>query len=254
MSSPDVIAAVMGFKSKSAPVALVSPRPSISPPQCGACLFKAHCLPADLEGDLLADFERSVTRQRYPLKSGHVLVRQGDSMDALYALRVGSLKVFIDEPDGTERILGFRFPGTVIGLAEPERGEWTRTFVALENTWLCRIPIHAIGDPARRQLIRLMSDQLRREYNSHLTLAFNSGAKKVVSFLIDMSSSFEARGLSANRFHLPMNYIDIANYLGMRHESVSRALSKLQELGLLNKRGRYIDIPDLQALRGFKND
>ncbi|MDA3919110.1 MAG: helix-turn-helix domain-containing protein [Salinisphaera sp.] len=222
---------------------------------CYNCLFKPHCLPAEIDGERLTRFARGVLRSRRPVKAGDVLVRQGDAMNALYTLRAGSLKAVFDEANGYERVLGFRFPGAVIGLAEPGNAVWTRTFIALEDTWLCHIPLPVIGDDAlQRQLIRLVSERLRSEYETHLMLAVNDGSRKVMTFIVEMSARFAERGLSAHRFHLPMHYMDIASYLGMRHESVSRTLTKLQDRGLLHRKGRHIVIPDLDALRRFKDD
>lgn len=228
-------------------------RPGMAPvashADCTACIFKPRCLPAELSGEPLGHFQRSVLRQTRPLKAGQVLAHQGDAMDALYFLRVGALKAVINEANGDEHVVGFRFPGTVIGLAEPEAQRWARSFLALEDTWLCRIPLASIEDVLHRQLVRLMSERLRQEYAYHLTLAFKSGARKLAAFFMEISDSFHARGLSAQRFHLPMSYIDVASYLGMRHESVSRTLAKLQESGLLTKQGRFIQIPDLERFR-----
>lgn len=221
----------------------------VSHAECGACIFKPRCLPAELDGESLDHFQRSVLRQARPLKAGQVLAHQGDNMDALYFLRVGSLKGVINEANGDEHVVGFRFPGSVIGLAEPEEQRWARTFVALEDTWLCRIPLASIDDALRRQLVKLMSERLRQEYAYHLTLAFKSGARKLAAFFMEISDGFRARGLSAQRFHLPMSYIEVASYLGMRHESVSRTLTQLQDSGLLVKQGKFIQIPDLDQFR-----
>lgn len=217
--------------------------------RCHACPIKPGCLPADLDSRQLTSFEYRALRLRRPLRAGQTLVRQGDAVEALYTIRVGSLKALIDEPNGTERIVGFHFPGTVIGLAEPEQRYWLRTFIALEDTWLCRIPLKVLDDAMRRRLIALMSERLQQAYRMHLTLACRSGPKRMAAFLLELSADFGARGLSASRFHLPMNYTDISNYLGMRHESVCRILGSMQELGLLSKSGKNIRILDMQALQ-----
>lgn len=220
-------------------------RPQLS---CTTCLFKSRCLPATLEGKELLRFERLIQHLHRPLRAGQLLVRQGDAMEALFALRVGSLKAIINLSDGSEHIMGFRFPGTVIGTAEPEQMKWSRTFVALEDTWLCRIPLSALNS-VRTQLIKLMSERLRIEYYSHLTLAYKHGDRKLAAFLLDISDTFRKRGLSPQRFYLPMSYIDIANFLCMRHESVSRTMTILQKNGLVEKQNKMIRIPNLEALR-----
>lgn len=222
--------------------------------KCRACIFKPDCLPADLEGTRLSSFEHQIWRYSRPVKAGQILVHQGDVIDSLYALRVGSLKAYIDEADGTERVMAFRFPGAIIGLAEPYQKQWARSFAALEDSWLCRIPLNAMNDALQRQLIRLMSDCLRREYESHLTLAMNSGSRRVISFLLELSAIFKALGQSPVHLRLPMTYLDAASHLGMRHESLSRTLSQLQKQGLIRKSGKEIYIDDLPGLNRLKND
>lgn len=218
---------------------------------CGACLFKPHCLPAGLDGHALAGFERAVERWRRPLAAGQVLVRQGDAKNALYALRIGALKAVIDSADGNERVLAFYFPGAVIGLPEPDLDAWARTLIALEDTWICRIPLHSLDDVVFRQLVKLMSQSLRHEYQFHLTLTSRTGADKLALFLLEISESRRRRHLSDHRFQLPMSYMDVASYLGMRHESLSRSLAELQRRGLLTHDRRLVHIRDLRALQSF---
>lgn len=254
MSIPRMTAAGDRVSDSARPPARYTGQVTTAHGKCGACIFKPGCLPADLEGTRLSSFEHQIWRYSRPVKAGQILVHQGDVIDSLYALRVGSLKAYIDEADGTERVMAFRFPGAIIGLAEPYQKQWSRSFAALEDSWLCRIPLNAINDALQRQLIRLMSDCLRREYESHLTLALNSGSRRVISFLLELSAIFRALGQSPVHLRLPMIYLDTASYLGMRHESLSRTLSQLQRQGLIRKSGKEIHIDDLPGLERLKND
>lgn len=107
------------------------------------------CLPAKLEGNALAAFEREISRALQPVKAGEALVRRGDAMHALYALHVGVLNANAQHADaeGTEQVVGFRFPGRVIGLAKTSLDRWVCTIVALEDSWVCRIPMRLLdGD------------------------------------------------------------------------------------------------------------
>ncbi|HYW75744.1 MAG TPA: Crp/Fnr family transcriptional regulator [Gammaproteobacteria bacterium] len=224
---------------------------SSSRPKCTSCLFKPQCLPAGLDGEALLAFERALSRQAHPVRAGQAVVRQGDAVRALYALRVGVLKATILTDDGGERVAGFRSPGTVIGLAEPQGGHWTRTFVALRDSWLCHIPLESLNEAVERQLVKLMAERLRREYDCQLALAFKDRAGKLADFLLDISESQRRQRLSPHHFTLAMPYADIASYLGMRGESVCRALADLRRRGLIEYRGRRFAIPSLEALRAI---
>jgi len=219
---------------------------------CRACFSRSRCLPAELDGEDLANFERSVWRVPRPLKTGRTLVRQGNAVEGLYALRVGSVKAVVDGPRGTERVVDFRFPGAIIGLAQLDEARWQCSYIALEDCWLCHIPLHALTDTLRHQVVKIMSAALRQGYESHLTLAFKNNMQKVASFLVAISDNCRRRELAPHRFNLPMQYKDIASYLGMRHETVSRTLAKLQQLGLIERSGNRIHILDLGALRGVR--
>ena len=176
-------------------------RLSAGPGGCRSCAFKPRCLPAELEGEALEHFERAVSRSTRPLKKGQVLMRQGDALHALHALRVGALKAVIQAPDASERVVAFRLPGQVIGLAEAGADRWARTLMALEDSWLCHVPRESLDmDGLGPQLLRLISARLRREYQSHLALASMTAAGRVANFLLDISESQRRRGLAPDRF------------------------------------------------------
>lgn len=216
---------------------------------CTSCIFRTRCLPADLSDAELARFEFKIG-QPYLIRAGHSVVRQGDTQHLMYAVRAGSLKAIAHDVDGTERILAFRFPGTIACMADFYEANWAHafTFVTLENSWLCPIPLHSIDETLRPQLINLMSDRLRREYQSHLVLATYSGPRKVAWFLLELSTWLPLLGRSATDIHLPMSYMDMASYLGMRHESLSRTLTQLQKSGVIYKSGKVLRIMDFEAL------
>lgn len=217
--------------------------------RCHACAFKPRCLPAALDGEALTAFEEIVTRQARLLKAGQVLVRQGERMCDVYAVRVGSLKAVDNSTAGEGRVMSFHFPGSIIGLANLEYKEWTQTVVALEDTALCRIPVTALSAAVQHQLIRLISQSLQREYARHLLLANKGSAVKVATFLLEIGANRELRNLVAARFTLPMPQFDVANYLGMRNESFSRGFTALKHRGLVERRSNQIHLLDIPALR-----
>lgn len=170
-------------------------------------------------------------------------------MHSLYIPRTGSLKATITQPDGTERVLGFFSPGDTIGLAELDQKAWTHTFIALEDTWGCEIPVGALDDSLMYRIIRLMGSRLQEEYAAHQTLAMKTGPGRVASFLLQMSAQIKPREQVTRQLHLPMPYSDIADYLGMRSESLSRILNKFLKQRIILKSRRFIDLIDIDSLR-----
>jgi CRP/FNR family transcriptional regulator len=73
--------------------------------------------------------------------------------------------------------------------------------------------------------------------------------ERLAMFLINISQRFKARGLSETRFQLPMSRHDIANYLGMAPETISRQFKKLQDQGLVSIQNRDLIINDTVSLR-----
>ena len=215
---------------------------------CLDCSHKPYCLPADLQGESLRAFDAVVWRQPYPVRPGQVLVREGEAVRSLYYLRVGMLKSVIVDADGCEQVTGIRYPGTVIGLAESDYRRWTRTFVALEETWVCRIPLQALGEPLRPQLIRLMGERLRREREYRHLRSLRSGPRKLIAFLLELSRHAAEQGRPADTLRLPMGYRDLASYLNMNPGAVAAGLRQLQELGLVHKRGKLMHIRSMDAL------
>lgn len=219
-------------------------------PRCSVCLQRSYCLPAELEGTALAEFERSVTHFKL-LTAEQSLVRAGELFQGLYALRSGSLKALNSDAGGEDRVLGYYLPGAVLGLAAQAHGSWSSTLVALEDAQVCRIPLRALDQGLGRRLTELIGKRLRAEYEFHMSLASRSSARRLAALLIKLSDYFRARGLSAVRFNLPMTHKDTASYLVMRQESLSRGFRALRKHGWVRCYGRRVEIADLESLRNF---
>lgn len=217
--------------------------------QCAICVFRPHCLPAQLADKDLAHFESQVRGQSHPVRSGQKVVREGDKVDSLYAIRKGSLKAVVNDANGATRIGHFHFPGSIAGLSELYQSRWSHTLIALDETWLCSIPHISINDTLRRNLVSLLAQRLHSQYQSHVALTPKNGSRKVAWFLIEFNALFASLGRSTEYFHLPMHYMDLADYLGMRHESVSRTLTQLQQAEVIYKSGKTLCILDVEALR-----
>ncbi|HYW75936.1 MAG TPA: Crp/Fnr family transcriptional regulator [Gammaproteobacteria bacterium] len=213
--------------------------------RCSACPQRAHCLPAQLEGTALAEFERAVIHLPTLFK-GRTLVSEGEPFQALYALRRGILKAVRHDANGDEQIIAFHWPGTVLGIAEQESGVWTASQAALTDAWLCRIPAGLITPAMQCRASQLLIAAVRVEYERLLILAHRDAAQRLATMLV-----YVCEAMGAQRLSLSMSRADLANYLGLRQETLSRQLRELVACGWVATQGRNIEIRDLAGLWRF---
>jgi CRP/FNR family nitrogen fixation transcriptional regulator len=140
--------------------------------------------------------------------------------------------------DGRRQIGAFHLPGDIFGF---ENGDFHRfTAEAVVETTVCLIKRQSLehvakNDPAIiRSLLILTTDNLHRVEKQLLLLGRKTARERVAAFLLEMNSRLTATDVMA----LPMNRSDIADYLGLTLETVSRAFSEFQRMGYLKLRGR----------------
>ena len=225
---------------------------------CQSCSLYDLCLPMGLDtGDL--DKLDNVIKRRQSVNKNNFLYRLGESLKSVYAIRSGSFKTYLTNPDGTEQIIGFSLPGELLGMDAISGNEHKCSAKALETSNVCEIPFDRLESLARdipnlqHQLFRLMSKEIQQDQNSMLLLAQMPAETRLASFLLGMSERLNQRGYAANEFNLSMSRGDIANLLGMAVETISRLLSHFQEDGLLEVERKHITILDITKLRQLAN-
>jgi CRP/FNR family transcriptional regulator len=131
----------------------------------------------------------------------------------------------------------------------------TCSAMALETTSVCELPFSGLEDLSRQvaglqhQLFKLVGKEISNEHSMLLMLGNRSAEERLATFLLSLSSRLHERGFSAHEFNLSMSRHDIANYLGLAVETVSRLFTRFQEEGLLEVERRHITIRDLDRLR-----
>lgn len=221
---------------------------------CGSCSLAQLCLPAGLDQQ---DMERldDLIRRRRTLHRGDHLFRAGDPLCNVYAVRSGSVKSFAVEDDGGEQIVGFHLPGELIGLDAIGTGAHRCTARAMETSSVCELPFAGLEQLAgnlpslNHQLLRIMSQEIAREGSMLQSLGNKNAAGRLAAFLVSLSDRFGQRGFSPQEFNMSMTRHEIANYLGLAVETVSRTLTQFQDGGLVRVQGRNIRIIDMAGLQ-----
>src|SRR5574344_896040 len=217
---------------------------------CKDCSLAALCLPLSLDLSDLNALDAIVKRSR-PLKKGEFLFRQSDTFNSVYAVRSGSLKTFNITDSGEEQITGFHLPSEFVGLSAMDTEQYPVSAIALDTTSICEIPFERLDELSvnlphlRRQLMRIMSREIRDEQQMLLLLSKKNADERIATFLINLSARFRARGYSPYQFRLAMSRNEIGNYLGLAVETVSRVFTRFQQNNLLKAEGKEIHLLNL---------
>jgi CRP/FNR family transcriptional regulator len=197
----------------------------------------------------------SIVSHRVRVKKRDSLYRAGEQFAALYAIRLGTLKTVVLTEDGREQITGYHMAGNVIGVDGLGNDRYACEAIALEDSEACVVPFNRLDELAhdmpllRRNLFRSIAHDIGRDQNMLLLLGSRSAEERVAVFLLDLADAFRTRGYSPSEFVLRMTREEIASYLGLKLETVSRLFSHLQEEGLIQIQGRAVKLLDLPALR-----
>jgi CRP/FNR family transcriptional regulator, nitrogen fixation regulation protein len=181
--------------------------------------------PADAGGEPLAETMRLMgATMSFPRNSE--IFGEAESADYLYKVISGCIRSYRILSDGRRQITGFYLPGEVFGLTSgAEHTESAEAIADSKVALLKRGTFEALAarNPAiGRELFAVTGRELRRAQNRILLLV-ESAQERVVGFLLEM-----AERLNAERaFELPMSRQDIADYLGLTIETVSRTLTAL---------------------------
>jgi len=220
---------------------------------CSTCAFSAACIEQGYDKSQLRDLHVLVEHVG-PYREGEHLFREGDAFTAIAAVRGGTVKTYVNDASGREQVQGFFLPGEVIGLNAISHARYPCNAVALDTVMLCRFSFPNIAALAARmpglqaQLFRLLSLDIGK---AALLAGNYSADERMAAFLISLSRRYAARGFSANRFMLTMTRTDIANYLRLAAESVSRVFRRFQDEGLIKVDRRDIELLDRAKLEAL---
>jgi len=219
---------------------------------CLACPARESFLCSGMADDELKYLAARATRLN--LAKGKTLILEGDPADSVYNVTEGDIALSRLADDGRRQILGFLGCGDFIGLTLSQN--YTFSAEALSDTQLCRFDRRTIEELAER--FPGMDRQVRRmgaaAMDSMLDLVFALGRKtaeeRVATFLLDLGQKQGCCQDPAQRLHLAMTRADIADFLGLTLETVSRTISRLKAAGVISlEGGKSLEIRDLEALR-----
>lgn len=207
----------------------------------------AALLKIDLD-DVDVDPTMTFTLRR--VQQGMALYHAGDQFGPIYAIRSGTFKCVLLDANGSYQVLGFPMASEVLGLDGIEAQRYRTEAVALEDSEVAIIPFPRIAHlggkaGAMQQFVyRLLSRQLAREHMQMWLLGSLGAESRVAAFLLILGERYAHLGYSDTRYNLRMTRLDLGSFLGLTQETVSRALSRFHEAGVIQVHNKELHILD----------
>jgi CRP/FNR family transcriptional regulator, anaerobic regulatory protein len=201
--------------------------------------------PSDNAGHPLATKERAqlaLISTIAHFKRGDTIYKSGDSAGAVFNIITGVVKSYRDLPDKGRHIVGFLFPGDLIGL--PASGLYVNSAEAVTAVTAYRMPVGPLEARLRQDselefhIISKLCHDLRTTQHHALLLSRQHATAKVALFLQMLDAQQAAHADGTADIYLPMTRRDIADYLGLSPEGVSRSFRSLAARGAIAFRDR----------------
>lgn len=191
-----------------------------------------------VDGRLAALAGEPVPCIEFTYRKGTEVFGEGEEAEYVYLTLSGAIRTYKLLTDGRRQINSFHLPGDMFGLENgavhrftAEAVIETKVRITSRRGLLEKIEHQEEG---RASLLTLVTRNLQHAENHMLLLGRKTALEKVAAFLLEM----DERQSHPNEMSLPMSRRDIADYLGLTLETVSRALSTLRDDGMLQFEGQ----------------
>jgi len=208
-----------------------SPEPLSLGHPCQGCEVRSRAVCGVLDCKDLAEFKKM--GKDITLRSKQNLFHEGTRATRVFTLTSGSLKLYKLLADGRCHVAGFMHPGDFLGITLEEDHAFTAE--ALEEARLCSFPRKAFDNflddhpSMERELYRMAAHELSAAHEQQLLLARKTAGERMASFILLLTDQQRERTNGRREVvRLSMNRADIADYLGLTKETVSRLFSAMR--------------------------
>ena len=203
--------------------------------RCSICKVRTYSFCRCLDEDRLKDFS-NVSFEKSFLNKENIFL-QNDQSDYIYNITEGNVKIYQLLDDGRIQIIGFLYPGDFFGSYRNNKYNYCAEAIGdlktcvfnqkILDKYLDENPILA------KELLNKTSFELTLAQDRLTVLGKLNAAERLVKFLLNISEQRNRIGWKNNPISLPMTRQDIADYLGITIETVSRELSNLKTSNII---------------------
>ncbi|MGE6739483.1 helix-turn-helix domain-containing protein [Allorhizobium pseudoryzae] len=180
---------------------------------------------------------------RESLDVGEGLFWQGDKAQHIFEVTEGVLRIFKIIADGRRVITGFLYAGDMVGVSLKD--VYLYSAEAVTPVKVRRVTKRAFQEAIehspelRPQLFSLICDEMAAAQDQMVLLSRKSAEERVASFLMLIARRMYGERQMGRKVDLPMSRQDMADYLGLTIETVSRTITKLVSRGVITPNGRH---------------
>ncbi len=223
---------------------------------CQNCGLQKVCFSTGLTQE---DTDRldSIVERKAPLKKNQHLFMTGDKFTALYVIRAGVIKLYSFSGNGEEIIHGFYLSGDVIGIDALQSDVHAFNAIAIDTVSVCNFPYAQLCDLSMQiktlnhKIFSAMSKEVN-ECRLHSELLTKRNAdQRVTKFIWHMVERHAGRGYASDEFRLGILHRDVALYLGLTPETVSRILAKLHADNVVTWKKKELIIHNVKMLQSL---
>ncbi len=222
--------------------------------ECDDCSMNSVCQPVTTTNQSF-NLSESYLERRIPSKNSYVLFQQDKPITDIYAVSSGTFKLCQSTDDGEENIIGLRFPGELIGEDALYLKTYNYTAIAIGDSSVCKVSVDQMTScgklvpEVQQNLIELLSRQSYvRQRNFQAYIGKKSADSLLAAFLLNIIERNADYTGSDDSIELPLSRNDVANFLGLRRETLSRVFSKFQKEQLIQVEGKKIQLLEIERL------
>ena len=168
----------------------------------------------------------------YKYSQGAQVFRNGEAPEYIYQIREGAVRSYKLLFDGRRQIGAFYLPGDIFGIETDDLHRFTAEAIIDTTVWIARR--HCLFEDAdTKGILELLHNSLEHALNHLLLLGRQEAHERVACFLLEMDRRLNKPAVIV----LPMTRTDIADYLGLTIETVSRSLSAFRDRGVISFNG-----------------
>ncbi|MDP4090741.1 MAG: Crp/Fnr family transcriptional regulator [Bacillota bacterium] len=219
------------------------------------CVSKVYIF-STLQPETFKKISDIIVTRKY--RKGQVIFFEGDVEDKLYIVNQGRIKIYKYNREGREQILYILSEGEFIGdMSLLKKGRIQFNAEALEDTLICTIAKDDFDEIVSKnpeitlKMLEMLHDRLQNLENLIQNLGTKDVEVRIASMLLGFAGDFGVEGADGTVVDLPLNREEMANYIGVTRETISRKLTSLQDEGIIELVGNKKLI--IKNMTYFKN-